>query len=176
MGPPHQASRPRVDGVRSADFGPWLRHFAATAIADATVDVPTVEERLRFVKWIPEIEALLHDGRLPFYSDILDETRNGDAVQDDLYQVIQGGLDARIIARRTATLHGQSALQQMAWDLSRGANLNQACTRAGVPVWQIIEWLVASNPQDYALKVESSQPGWSFMSPGMRQTGPRRRS
>ena len=141
---------------------PWLRHFAATAIADATVDVPTVEERLRFVKWIPEIEALLHDGRLPFYSDILDETRNGDAVQDDLYQVIQGGLDARIIARRTATLHGQSALQQMAWDLSRGAHLNQACTRAGVPVWQITEWPVASNPQDYALKVESSQPGWSL--------------
>ena len=68
----------------------------------------------------------------------------------------------RDIARRTATLHGQSALQQMAWDLSRGANLNQACTRAGVPVWQITEWPVASNPQDYALKVESSQPGWSL--------------
>ena len=32
-----------------------------------------------------------------FYSDILDETRNGDVVRDDIYQVVQGGLDARVL-------------------------------------------------------------------------------
>ena len=44
---------------------PWLRHFSATAIADASIDILTVEERLRFFwKWVPEVDALLYDGRL----------------------------------------------------------------------------------------------------------------
>ena len=53
-------------------------------------------------------------------------------------------------------------MEQVGWDLSRGAKLNQASSRAGIPVWQISEWPVATHPQDYALRLKSDNKGWSL--------------
>ena len=114
-------------------YDPWERSLAATAIADSIDTAMSVEERLAVVSWIPEVEALLHDGRLPFYSDIFDETWSGDRVEDSMPQVLSAEITGRAMARRLQAVYGADRVEQLAWDLVRGQTLEDSSVRAGIP-------------------------------------------
>jgi hypothetical protein len=140
---------------------PWERSLAATALADSIDTVESVEERLAVVSWIPEVEALLHDGRLPFYSDIFDETWPGDRVEDSMTQVLRPEITGRAMARRLQALYGTDRVEQMAWDLVRGQSLENSAVRAGIPAAELAHRAVPGHGQDYSVEALSSGDEWT---------------
>jgi hypothetical protein len=151
-----------LEGVIQAGLplsDPWWRAFAAAALLPA--DDKSVRELLGWVRWIPEVDALLYDGRLPFYSDVMGETWPGDPVHDDPAELFAPSTPARAAARNLDLRHGPGTAARLAGLLLQGASPGVAATGAGLSIEEVSAMRQPTPASDLALRVEERpEGGW----------------
>ena len=137
----------------------WLRRLAAGAVVEAAPDPPTADRALGWFSWIPQIDALLYDGQLPFYSDVFGEVWPADPVADDLQEIVQRRAPGRAVARRIDSIYGEGSALRLARSLIAGNRLHEATVTAGVPPVAIRDWQGWPADQDLSVEVEQSGDG-----------------
>lgn len=138
-------------GLPIAD--PYSRDIAAAALAEEVRPDGNVEDLLGVFRWIPEIDALLYDGRLPFYSDVFTEVWPGDPVADDLAEVVAPTTPGRAVCTRVDSEHGPGTCAELGWGLAKGRTLADAAERAKVDPAQLEQWRRRPAPQSLSLSV-----------------------
>ncbi len=133
---------------------PWEREIAAAALAAEADPGLDIHQMLGFWSWIPEIDALLYDGRLPFYSDVFTETWPGDPIADDLAEVLEPTTPGQAVCARLDTRHGEGTCLRLAWELIKGSTLEAAAEAAGVSAAVIESWRPEPTPQQLVLSVD----------------------
>ena len=132
---------------------PWSRALAAAALAAARAPDVDLRERLGWVSWIPEIDSLLYDGRLPFYEDAFGEVWPPDPVADDLGELLDRTTPAQAITRRLDARYGEGTAERMAGAIVGGAALGDALARVGVPAGVVASWRPWPLPQRLSVAV-----------------------
>ncbi len=132
----------------------WQRHLSAAAIAERLYEEPTPEELLGWFSWIPQIDDLLYDGRMPFFSEIFNETWPADPLADDLQELIDRRIPARALLHRIDAIYGEGSTLRLATVLLSGGSLHEASIAAGVPPIAMTEWLSWRSPGELSVAVE----------------------
>ncbi len=134
---------------------PWLREIAASAYADDIRPELDLQAMLGWAAWIPEIDALLYDGRLPYYSDVFEEVWPGDPVADDLHELYRPTTSGRAVCARLNLIYGDGACRRLADALVAGQELPAAIETAGLVDAPIAVWRDQPQPQHLELSVVS---------------------
>jgi hypothetical protein len=132
----------------------WQRHLAAAAISERLYTEPTPEELLGWFSWIPQIDDLLYDGRMPFFSEIFNETWPGDPLADDLQEIVDRRIPARALLHRIDALYGEGSTYRLATALLSGRSLHEATIAAGVPPAVLSDWLGWEPAAELSVDVE----------------------
>jgi len=135
---------------------PWERELAAAALAQEVDPGLDIQQMLGWWSWIPEIDALLYDGRLPFYSDVFTEVWPGDPIADDLAEVLEPTTPGQAICARLDARQGDGTCVRLAWDLIQSNNLDTAADESGVDIRLLREWRPEPAPQALSLTVDDS--------------------
>ena len=135
---------------------PWERELAAAALAAEVDPGLDVREAVGWASWIPEIDQLLYDGRLPFYSDIFTEVWQGDPVADDLSEVLDPTTSGQAVCARLDTRHGDGTCTRLAWALIQTGDLAAAADKAGVDLRVLRSWRAQPAPQTLTLEVDAA--------------------
>ena len=138
---------------------PWPRALAAAALAASRAPGVDLRESLGWLSWIPEIDSLLYDGRLPFYEDAFGEVWPPDPVPDDLSEVLARSTPAQAITRRLDARYGDGTALRVAGGLVGGAALDDALIRVGVPPGVVAAWRPWPAPQDLSVSVAPTSGG-----------------
>lgn len=147
--------------VEGALRDPWVRGFVASAVSDElSAQDPDLRELLGWVSWIPQVDSLLYDGRLPFYADTFAETWPGDRVQDDLREVLRGETPPRAVARWVDLRFGAGTSRRVAERLLQGEELDISLAVAGVPPSAVRGWRQPQVALDHVLAVSRVDEGW----------------
>ena len=134
----------------------WEREIAAAALAEEADPGLDIRETLGFWKWIPEIDALLYDGRLPFYSDVFTEVWPGDPVADDLSDLLQPFTPGQAICARLDTRHGPGTCERLAWGIIHNGDLQAAAESASIDLAELQAWKLEPAPQHLELAVDET--------------------
>jgi hypothetical protein len=148
-------------GIFEAALGiddPFSRALAAAALAAAKAPDVDLRESLGWVSWIPEIDSLLYDGRLPFYEDAFGEVWPPDPVPDDLSDVLARHAPAEAITRRLDARYGEGTALRVAGGLLAGDALDDALRQVGVPPDVVESWRPWPAPQSLSVAV-APRPG-----------------
>jgi hypothetical protein len=137
----------------------WARRIAAAAFTEAVRPDKDVRSSLRLLSWIPEIDALLYDGRLPFYDDVFDEVWPGDRVHDDLDELLDPTTPALAVVRRLDARYGDGISARLGWALVGGATLEQASTQVGIPGDIVQDWRPWPDEQTLSVEVGPQDGG-----------------
>ena len=89
---------------RSRDF------VAAVLTAQVLAETPSAEGLLRWFSWLPQIDELLYSGSVPYVSEVMREPWPGDALADDLLEVLDPRLPGAVVAGRAAAMGEPVAL------------------------------------------------------------------
>ena len=138
----------------------WRRHLIAAAISERMYKEPTPEELLGWFSWIPQIDDLLYDGQMPFFSEIFNETWPGDPLADDLQEILDRRIPARALVHRIDAIYGAGSALRLANVLLAGRSMHEATIAAGVPPITLENWLPWLPPGELSVEVESV-PGTS---------------
>lgn len=139
------ASVPRAAG--------WERTLVAEALV-ADLPVPSVQKLLGWLSWNPVIDAVLHDGTLPYYPEVFDEAFPD---PEDLLDRIGGRIPARAAARQLVDGVGPDVLRGLVEGLLAGEELDVAA--AAVPEAIRAGWSRAyPAEQNYRVVVAPRQP------------------
>jgi hypothetical protein len=138
---------------------PWPRALAAAALAAARAPDTDLREQLGWVSWIPEVDSLLYDGRLPFYEDAFGEVWPPDPVPDDLAEVLIRSTPAQAITRRLDARYGEGTAERLAGALVGGAALADALPRVGVPADVVDSWRPWPEAQSLSVAVTPRDGG-----------------
>ncbi len=85
------ATRGVVSGLLAIP-DPFERDVAAAALSvrhASKLKGAHARDTLRWAQWIPTIDALLNDRRMPFVADVLEDAHPGDPVRDDIAEMLQ---------------------------------------------------------------------------------------
>ncbi|MEL6348753.1 MAG: hypothetical protein AAFV53_36955 [Myxococcota bacterium] len=134
---------------------PWLRQLAAAAQLDAEQHPPELTDALGWVSWIPEIDDVIYNGQLPFFSDVFDEAWPGDVLADDLQEVVRRQSPGRAMVARIDAIYGDGATGRLTDTLLAGRSLHAATVAAGVPPIVLEEWRAWPESQDLSLDVQA---------------------
>ncbi len=137
----------------------WSRQFAAAAFTEASAPETDLRKRLGWVSWVPQVDSLLYDGRLPYYGDVFGEVWPGDAVRDDADELLADRTPPLAIVRRVEARYGVGTALKLAWALVQGSPLPFAAARVGIPLERIDSWLPRPPPQALALDVAHTEGG-----------------
>jgi hypothetical protein len=88
----------------------WDREFVATALTDA-LPAPSAKKLLGWFAWNPIVDALLHDGTLPFYADVFDDPFGG---TPGLWEALDPAIPPEAAARQVDDLEGPGAAARYA--------------------------------------------------------------
>jgi hypothetical protein len=128
-----------------------LRHAQVIGGADAG-------SLLKYLSWIPTIDAILHSHRMPFYAEILEQAHPGDPVRDDLMEMFAPHAPGPAIAHQLEDRYGPGT----AWVVSEGVVLGLSLERSAIIAGVSPSWLGSwRNPypeQDYQLSVQPDPP------------------
>jgi len=133
---------------------PFEREIAAAALAQVVDPGLDIQEMLGWWAWIPEIDALLYDGRLPFYSDVFTEIWPGDPVADDLTEVLAPTTPGQAICARLQARQGPDICERLAWKLIQTADLEGACEALGIDASELQQSRSSPSPQRLWLEVD----------------------
>ena len=111
---------------------PWLRSFVADALDRSALPDPSPKKILSWLSWIPQIDDLLYDGSLPFYSEVFGDLWSSDPVADDLSEVVDPHSPGRVVAHRLDDRYGAGTSLQVARAVLDGASFDAALAQAGV--------------------------------------------
>jgi len=138
---------------------PWAREIAATAVVDALPPPPALDRLLGPLSWIPEVDQLLYNGQLPFYSDVMGETWPRDPVADDLSQLAAPRVPGRVVARRLNALEPDAAAA-LAASLQEGVPLAEL-VELDKPPWS--GWQSPPLAEDLSISVAETPEGqWAI--------------
>ncbi|MFZ5480982.1 MAG: hypothetical protein ACOZNI_29745 [Myxococcota bacterium] len=112
------------------------RDFVAAALA-ADLPAPSAEKLLRWFAWNPLIDALLHDGTLPYYSDIFGEPF---AEATGLWDALDPRIPGPALAAQLDDLRGEGTAASLARLLLAGADLGDAAAAMAVPPALVEGW------------------------------------
>ena len=135
---------------------PYERELAAAALAKVVDPGLDIQQMLGWWSWIPEVDALLYDGRLPFYSDVFTEVWPGDPIPDDLAEVLERTTPGQAVCARLDTRHGARTCEKLAWKLLQTGDLDEAATDLGIDPAQLHAWRAEPAPQALQLTVDAS--------------------
>lgn len=136
------AVQPRGDG--------WERAFVAAAVTDG-LPLPSLQKLLGWLSWNPVVDSLLHDGTLPYYSDIFLEAFPDPPV---LLEGLGARVPARAAERQVAALLGVDAVHALAASAlaAPGTSLDPLARAAGLPAVLVDGWARPyPKDQDYAV-------------------------
>jgi hypothetical protein len=132
-------------GLPIAD--PFARDLAAAALSGAAARTRDPRELLGWASWIPEVDQLLYDGRLPYYTEVFGETWPAWRVQDDLLDVLDPRSPGTAVRQKLDARFGDDTALRIAWPLARGSSLEEATAAAGVPLAAVQAWRRLPSPQ-----------------------------
>ncbi|MBW2256658.1 MAG: hypothetical protein JRI25_18965, partial [Deltaproteobacteria bacterium] len=128
-----------------------LRHAQVIAGADA-------RSLLRYLSWIPTIDAILHSHRMPYYAEILEQAHPGDPVRDDLVEMFAPHAPGTAIALQLEDRYGPGTAWVVSEGVVLGLSLERSAIIAGVsPSW-LQSWRTPYPEQDYRLTVQPDPP------------------
>jgi len=134
-----------------AASGLSLRHAQILSGADA-------RSLLRYLSWIPTIDAILHSRRMPFYAEILEQAHPGDPVHDDLVEMFDPHAPGPAIALQLEDRYGPGTAWVISEGVVLGLSLERSAIIAGVsPSW-LRSWQAPYPVQDYRLTVQPDPP------------------
>jgi hypothetical protein len=137
---------------------PWARDIAADGFAReyrARVQAADVEDLLRWGAWIPEIDALLYDGSVPFVADLFVETFPGDPLQDDLLELFAPRTPGQVVAAKLDDRYGEGTAAAVGRRLLAGESLEEAAVTLGIAEG-LAPWRAPYPEQDYRLEVSDA--------------------
>ncbi len=141
-------------GLRGDD--PWLRELGASAALPelaSTLAAIDAASALRRVAWIPSIDALLSNGRLPFHAEILGEIVPADPLADDLAERLEPSVPPGQVAAQLADRFGPARRRAVAQLIAAGAKPDTLEVEAGLPPGWLATWRRAPVREDYRLEV-----------------------
>jgi hypothetical protein len=145
-----EAAVPQPDSAHRALAAAGL----APALDEALAALPTAK-LLRHMRWLPSIDALLANQRMPFYADILGEAQPSDPVADAMTDRYAPSVPATAAAAQLADRVGPTAALAGARVLARGGPVAEAEAAATLPPGWIAALRGPPVVQDYTIAVEA---------------------
>lgn len=128
----------------------WERSFVGGALTRG-LPLPDLRKTLGPLAWNPLVDALLHDGTLPYYDAMFDEPFDPNP---GLFAVAHPRVPAPAAARQVELLLGKGAAVTLSRLLLEGLRLEDAASRMGIPPEVVAGW---QGPypaeQDYAVRL-----------------------
>lgn len=137
----------------------FARELAAAALSDAADQTRDPRELLGWASWIPEVDQLLYDGRLPFYTEVFGETWPAWRVQDDLLDILDPRSPGTAVRQKLDQQFGPGTALRVAWPLAQGHSLERAAEEAGVPWAAIQAWRHLPPPVNLSATGHRSRSG-----------------
>ena len=150
---------------------PWARAIVGSHRIDQAPDGPRATDTLKWLSWIPEIDALLYDGSLPFNSDIMGHIWPSDPVQDDVLEFINQTTPGAVASMKLSGLLGATEMATFVQQLTTGASIEAAAQRAQADLSLIDQWRRTPPKQNLALHHSVSPAGTHQLSV-VRDTSP----
>ena len=154
---------------------PWAAGVGA-ALLDGVEGQPPADlkEQLRWAAWIPEVDQLLYDGRLPFYADIMGEAWPGDKVKDDPAERLAPTTPPVAVAQRARALLGDAASAQLGRALLQGEAPAEAARAVGLDPALLLAWRPDPPPSALSLRVrpQPSAEAPQAVAMELRRAGP----
>lgn len=138
---------------------PWARALAAELVSAERRSEKNPRELLGFFAWIPQIDELLYDGNLPYYSELFDESHPGDPVLDDLAEILDPSGPPAAAARKLEARLGPEASARFRLALLEVGDLELAATAAGLAPAELTAWRAPCAEQDLRLDVRAAPAG-----------------
>jgi hypothetical protein len=161
---------------------PWVRSWIAAIFADRYERglAASGRQRLRGLAWLPTVDALLNDGTMPFYAEVLGDALPGDPLQDDLMERYAPHAAATSAVRQLYAAVGVEAADRWADAALRGAPPLIAAELAGIDPGLVIALRAPVAGQDVYVRAPHPGPSSSTSTatapPGSPTTAPTRRS
>ncbi|MBT3220587.1 MAG: hypothetical protein HN348_15990, partial [Proteobacteria bacterium] len=135
---------------------PFERHLAAAGYSyfhQKQLSSMNASRILKIGSWLPRIDALINDRRMPFVGEILEETHPSD-LQDDLMEVFDPFTAGTVVAAQLDDRHGVGTTEAIARELTSPAiSLAQAGSVAQVPTDWLYSWKRPYPEQDYVVQI-----------------------
>lgn len=135
---------------------PQLRELVGWSRAQAWMKrrkVGGAEGFTRLFTWVPSIDSLLASRRIAFYRDIFREVQLGDAVEDDLVEVLFPHRTGAGVSVQLDDTYGRGTALKIADALEHDLTLAQAFQLEGLDPKLAREWRRDVPEQDYRLQV-----------------------
>jgi hypothetical protein len=132
---------------------------------------PSASETLSWLAWIPDVDAILYDGSLPFNSEVMGALWPGDPVADDLLEIIENVTPSQVALLKIADLVGSSETARMVEGIGKGQPIHSAAETAGIPSDLLDQWRVMPPEQNLLLRHQANPAGGSRLSI-VRETEP----
>jgi hypothetical protein len=130
---------------------PWARGLVGSGLLSTLPALPSAKQTLSWLSWIPDIDAVLYDGTLPFNSEVMGHTWPSDPVDDDLLQIIESVVPSQVAFEKLRGIAGDTATQAMLHHLAQGASIDDAAERSGVPLSLVAAWRTHPPPQNLSV-------------------------
>lgn len=140
---------------------PGLRELVADTLAERVAEGPNARKTLGWLSWIPQIDDLLYDGSLPFYSEVFDEQWPGDPVLDDLAELTDRKAPGRVVQHRLDHRLGEGTAWALSQRLLSGADPGVALGEIGLNAQGFEELRLLAGPTD--LRVDLEREGEGFV-------------
>ncbi len=138
---------------------PWARAIAADIVAETRGAERDPRDLLGWFAWIPQIDELLYDGNLPYYSELFGESHPGDPVEDDLLEILAPAGPPAAAARKIEARVGPEGALALADALIAGQALEEAARAVGLPETDLLAWRPPCTDQDLLLRVIPDEDG-----------------
>ncbi len=139
----------------------WARGLAA-AWLDARAGLPPRDPRrlLGWFAWIPQVDAVLYDGTLPFHAETFDEPWPDDPLADDPAELLAPSRPPRVALRTLRAEVGEAATDRFASALAAGLPVEEAAREAGIPGDRLAAIRRLPPPVALSAEAERADGGW----------------
>lgn len=140
---------------------PFERSIAAAAISARhrqRLSELSASKLLSWTSWVPYVDALLNDRRMPFIGEVLEEVHPADPLPDDLLEIYDPPTPGPVVFAQLADVHGADVATRFGLGLLHGLSIAEAADPLGIDSAWVSSWRRAYPHQDYVLTVERSPP------------------
>lgn len=153
------------NGLQSAALGvvdPWLRDLAGTLLRSESFETRSTRDRFRWRTWLPGVDSILYDGRVPFAGETLEEGWPTDPLRDDPLEMVDNPTPPQTAGAKISGRFGGVPLHTWATALAAGATFETAAEMAHVPIQGFSEWRTHPTISDVGARVIGRPNGWDI--------------
>ncbi|MBL8615950.1 MAG: hypothetical protein JNM72_10115 [Deltaproteobacteria bacterium] len=148
------AVRRALIAAASENPDPYWAAVGAALLDAGGPDARDLHAALRWAAWIPEVDQLLYDGRLPFFTDITGEAWPGDRAAEQLGTLLHPRTPPISLARQVVRADGLPDAQRLGLLLLAGADPALAAEVASAPPGRLEAWAEVPPVGNLRLEVE----------------------